>query len=255
VKPSASMQCHCGSGKKYKRCCRSKDQGWENFQKKLHAGEIPFSARVSSTSGAESQIVISDVSVVQGGVETVLLNEEMTISTNSVTGDKTERSAAFISIPIDGMSHGSIATSGNATVSNGDVSAKLSLYANKKKLKSGSKTGLFAIARICTQRDSGLQYFDLLFGTKGQSEEVDSEGEKTRPHIAFYPDGNGKFVRLSGHCCTLESEMSYQSNIQQIIPKRVRILSMLHKEALILGFSRNISGEIVLNEITFEKAK
>ena len=252
--PSANSPCPCGSRKKYKRCCRSKDQGRQNLHQRILAGEVPFFVRTSSTEGTSSQLTVSDVSVTRDGVETVLVDKEITVATNSVGGDKTERAAASMSIPVDGISLGSIQVSGNATVSNGNALATLALHAGRDKIKCVSSTGLFAIARVRTQSDTGQQYFDLLFGTSGQTENLDSNGIKQRPHIAIHPDGNGKFIRLAGHCCDLESEMTYSPVTRQVVPQVVRIRSTTHREVLVVNFSRNPSGEIVLDGISFEDA-
>ena len=224
------------------------------FQRLL-AGELSFFARVSSAAGANSGIVVSDVSITRYGKKTVLLDEEITISTNSVAGDKTESSVAAISIPVDGTSHGSIWLSGNASVSNGSASAELALHGDTNKMKADSRTGLFAIARVRTQRNTGQQYFDLLFGITGQPEVLDAAGVKQRPHIAIRPDGNGSFLRLAGHSCELETEMTYHSAARQVTPKVVRIRSIEHQEVLELEFAQKSSGKLILKEIRFSDAK
>lgn len=253
--PTSNSPCPCGSGKKYKRCCRSKDQGLRTLHQRLLAGELPFFARISSTDGAAGQFVVSRASITRGGVTTVLLDEAITVSTNNTAGTKTEMSAAAISIPVDGTSHGSIWTSGNASVSNSSASVELALRGGTKKMKGVSPTGLYAIARVGTQRDSGQQYFDLLFGTSGQAEEVDAEGVKQRPHIAIHPDGNGKFIRLAGHSCEFESEMTYQLAARQIVPSAVRVRSIEHQEVLELRFTQEPTGRVVLEEICFADTK
>lgn len=253
--PTANSLCPCGSGKKYKRCCRSKDQGLRTLHQRLLAGELPFFARISSTEGEAGQFVANNASITLGGVTTVLIDEAITVSTNSTAVTKTEMSTAAISIPVDGTSQGSIWTSGNASVSNSSASADLALRDGTKKMKGVSSSGLYAIAQIKTQRDSGQQYFDLLFGTSGQAEEVDAEGVKQRPHIAIHPDGNGKFIRLAGHSCELESEMTYQLAPRQIVPRAIRVRSIEHQEVLELRFTQGLSGSVVLEEICFGETK
>ncbi len=122
-------------------------------------------------------------------------------------------------------------------------------------MKGVSQTGLYAIARVRTQHDSDQQYFDLLFGTSGQAEEVDAKGIKQRPHIAIHPNGNGKFIRLAGHSCELESEMTYQPRARQVLPRAVRVRSLEHKEVLELRFAQDTTGSIVLEEIHFVAVK
>jgi SEC-C motif len=249
--PSANSPCHCGSGKKYKRCCRSKDQGLRSLHQRLLAGELPFTARISSTGGESSQFTVSHVSVTRGGVRTVLLEEEIAVSTNAVAGDKTANSAAVISIPVDGDSRGSIRTSGNASVSNGGSVVELALRGGAKKMKAVSPTGLYAVVRLGIQRSTSQQYLDVLFGTSGKAEPTDATGTKQRPHISICPDGNGHFLRLAGHSCQIEAQMTYESATRQVVPNIFLIRSMEHQEVLELVFGAGTAGTQVLEEIRF----
>lgn len=248
---SANMQCHCGSGKKYKRCCRAKDEGMRNIFEKIASGQLPFRAEIISKNGEASSMEVHHASVTQDGRTTVLLDEKITLSTNSTSGDKTTASVASISIPTDGLSLGSIRTVGNASVSNVANHPKISLAAGKKKLKTKSESGLFVVVRTGLQRDTQIEYFDFLFGVSGQTERMNDAGEKQRPHITIYPDGNGKFIRLSGHNCEIESDMQYSSDARQVLPQLLRIKSLDTGKTIEAIFLTEPPNVVVLNELRF----
>ncbi len=195
---------------------------------------------------------VGQVVVTQGGVERVLSEEMLTLTTNSVSGDKTQKSMASVSLPVDG-SKGSISTVGNATVSNGALSLSLRLSGGSKKLSAASPSGGFAVAQVRLQRDTQLEYFDFLFGSKGQPEVVDETGRKNRPHVALHPDGNGKFLRLEGDGCEIATEQDYSAASKTIVPRKVRIRSPRFSETLVAEFT--VSGVAVeLVSIVFEAA-
>lgn len=245
------MLCHCGSGKKYKRCCRVKDEGMRNLFEKLATGQLPLRAAIISESGEASSMDVHHASMMKDGKVTVLLDEKITLSTNSTSGDKTTASAASISIPTDGLSLGAIRTIGNASVSNISDYPKISLAAGVKKIKATSELGLFVVARTRLQRNTQIEYFDFLFGVRGQTESVDDSGEKQRPHITIYPDGNGKFIRLSGHNCEIESDMQYSSESRQVLLQQLRIKSLDTGQVIMVVFSMENPNVVVLNELRF----
>ena len=249
---SANMLCHCGSGKKYKRCCRAKDEGMRKLFEKLASGQPPFTAQIRSQSGESSSMEVHSASITQHGRTTVLLDEKVTLTTNSTRGDKTTTSIASISIPADGVSLGEIRTVGNASVSNVSRPPKITLFGGRKELKAKSKSGLlFVVARIKLDGATQIECFDFLFGARGQSEYADETGIKQRPHIALYPNGNGAFIRLAGHNCEIESDMTYHSEKRQVIPQQLRIKSTDSGQAIEVEFSAENPDEIVLNDIRF----
>lgn len=194
---------------------------------------------------------VHHAAVTRDGLTTVLLDEKVTLSTNSISGDKTDNSFASISIPADGVSPGIIRTVGNASVSNDAIPTKILLASAAKKLKATSNSGLFVVARIGLQRDTKINFFDFLFGRHGQDESVDEAGQKQRPHIAFYPDGNGKFIRLASHNCELEGELQYSASSRLVVPKKLLIKSADFAETVELMFSLSSSGPTVLESICF----
>lgn len=249
---SANMLCHCGSGKKYKRCCRAKDEGMRNLFEKLASGKLPFTAQIRSQSGESSSMEVHSASITQNGRTTVLLDEKITLATNSTRGDKTTASVASISIPANGVSSGTIRTVGNASVSNTALPPKILLSGGKKELKAKSKSDLlFVVARIKVDRATQIECFDFLFGERGQREHLDESGEKQRPHLALYPNGNGAFIRLSGHNCEIESDMQYHAGARQVVPQRLRIKSTDTGQTIEVEFTAVNPNEIVLNEIRF----
>jgi len=249
---SANMLCHCGSGKKYKRCCRAKDEGMRNLFEKFSSGQLPFTARIISKNGEASSMEVSHAAITQNGRTTVLLDEKVTLATNFTRGDKTTASSASISIPADGVSSGAIRTVGNASVSNTAFPPKILLSGGKKELRAKSKSGLlFVVARIVVDRATQIECFDFLFGERGQSEHVDESGKKQRPHLALYPNGNGAFIRLSGHNCEIESDMQYHADARQVVPQLLRIKSTDSGQTFEVEFTAENPNEIVLNEIRF----
>ncbi len=218
---------------------------------KLASGQLPFHAEIISSNGEPSSMEVHHAAVTRDGLTTVLLDEKVTLSTNAMSGDMTENSSASISIPADGVSPGIIKTVGNASVSNDAIPTQILLAGGSKKLKEKSKSGLFVVARIGLQRDTQIEFFDFLFGRHGQDESVDEAGQKLRPHIAFYPDGNGKFIRLASHNCELEGELQYSASSRQVVPKKLLIKSADFAESVELVFSFSGSGPTVLESICF----
>lgn len=208
MKPKVNSLCPCGSGKKYKRCCRDRPGGPETLYQKIVSGKIPLGAQIVNTSGEASSMEIRRASVTQAGETTVLIEEKLVLSTNATVGDRTAKAGAMLSVPIDGKSPGTIATHGNASVSNDRQSPGVALVDGKQVLKA-SKDGFFVVVKRKFQRNTGLPYLQVLFGRKGQSEALDASGTKPRPHVDFHPDGNGKYVRLTGHDCEIEGQMRY----------------------------------------------
>ena len=116
------------------------------------------------------------------------------------------------------------------------------------KSESGS---LFVIAGTQMDRVTKIKCFDLIFGERGKTENLDGAGEKQRPHLVFYPDGNGAFIRLAGHDCEIESEMHYNSTEKQIVPSALRIKSNLYKELILIEFSMKDKNHVILDKMSF----
>jgi hypothetical protein len=217
--------------------------------RKIQAGELPAAAQVISENGEPSSMQIGRVVVTHGGVERILSEETLTLSTNQVPGDKTQMSMARISLPIDG-SLGSISTVGNATVSNEASPLSLRLSGGVKKLKASSPSGGFTVAKINMHRDTQQEYFDFLFGSKGQAEVTDDTGRKNRSHIALHPDGNGKFLRLEGVGCEFTTEQDYSALAKSIVPRIVKISSPAFPETLVAKFTAS-NAVVELASIAF----
>ncbi|WP_170959026.1 SEC-C metal-binding domain-containing protein [Magnetospirillum sp. 15-1] len=250
--PSANMPCPCGSGRKYKACCQSDDRSWRDFAERMSSGKIPFRAEIRSESGVASSMEVHRASIVRDGIETVLLDDKIILSTNTVRGETTPSSAALISIPTDGLSHGTISLIGNASATNLSDPREIYLSASKREMKQKSESGLFVVASIKPHRVSGVRCFDFLFGVKGQPEVFDANGNKLRPHIAVYPDGNSNFIRLAGHDCEIESSLHYNNCDKEILPNVLRIRSQAFSEILEVVFSID-GGCVILDEMRFIK--
>ena len=214
-------------------------------------GELPFRAEVISEDGKSSSIHVSNAKTIIDGVETILFDDEITLSTNSVDGDNTNEASASLSIPVNDKTKPEIKIKGNACVTNNKDAYAIGIKDDKKKLKIKSSNGLFAVIRIAKQRDADFHYFDVLFGSKGQAETIDQNGQKNRPHIAFYSTGNGKFIRLSSFDCELNSTLDYDKEMQSIYPSSIDIFSYGHSESIILDFKFDSNKE----KVTLEDAR
>jgi hypothetical protein len=182
-------------------------------------------------------------------VTTVLFEDKVLVSTNAVAGDRTKKAAASLSVPVDGVSPGTISTHGSASVSNSQILPQVVLAGGKKKLKA-SKNGFFVVVTIQEQLKTGLPYVQVLFGREGQSEALDASGVKPRPHVNLHADGNGKYVRLGGHDCEIEGHMEYSGTPRTVKPFVFRVRSLELKVTAEVVFSTN-SEEHVVQEIRF----
>lgn len=241
-------KCPCGSGKMYKRCCGKIDES--NVE--LILREPPLSIYVESTGSEKSSIIVSDASMSVGDVTRTMLDEELVVSTNKTKGDKLDKSRASVVIPFEEELNGFINLEGNASVTNESEKHTLKIRDNRKKIKIKNEDGLYCIVRIVKQRDEDLFFFDIIFGIQGEKETVDSSGQKNRPHIAFYPDGNGKFIRLSEYDCELKSSMSYMRKSKSIYPEQVAVTANKYNTSILLKFTFDEHArQVVLESVEF----
>ena len=202
-------------------------------------------ASVDSTNNSSSSIEILHASMTKEGITKVLLDEKMTLSTNTISGDTTDNASAFLAIPYDGSIKPKIHTIGNAEVTNDKSPFDIEIPLNKKKIKIQSKNGLFAIIRVLEQRDRSFKFLNILFGLTGQKEFKNKEGRKNRSELSFYSNGNGKFIRLSDingdidQTWEIENIMTYEPKDKNIFPSTLTISSKRFQEKLILNFDFN----------------
>lgn len=243
AKIGRNEKCPCGSGKKYKKCCLMKKQDKPAFKYQKEwiewverVSKAPFRAEIISKDGSEGSMKVTSARVIKDGKVEVLFEDEIELKTNSALGDNIEESAAIFIAP-QNDEEPQIITLGNASVSNSKEIAEISLAENKKKMKVKSDSGYFASAKIGLQRDSGCHYFQLFFGVSGKEELVSNSGTKDRPHIDFYPSGNGKYIRLAEYKCSLVINSGYEKSGKMIFPSKARIDLENHDEFLELEFS------------------
>jgi hypothetical protein len=258
-KTGRNEPCDCGSGKKYKKCCLVNPKPQKSLYEKLMTEDTHAFARIISKDGESSSMEISHTSVTKNGVTTILQDEVISLSTNTIQGDNTEEASAMLSIPIDLKSSSKILTSGNATVLNGQEHFVIQIIDNQKKLSLKSTNGLFASIKVSNQKDSNFNYLTILFGVKGQKEFINEDGRKNRSDIALYPSGNGKFIRLSDNVgefdptWTFENNLTYDPSEKTIYPSQILISSSKYSEKLTLKFEFDSSKKtVVLTEGTFE---
>lgn len=230
-----------------------KDKGMNSLYNKLANNELPFTGYISSSNGQPASMKVSQASIVRDGVETVLFQDEITLSVNSISGDNTQETTAVFSVPTNPLQKPELRTTGNATITNQSERYAVNLLGGKKEIKVKSPKGLFAIIRIKHQGDADFDFFDILFGVQKQDESKDQDGRKDRAHLSIYPDGNGKFIRLSSHQCELESELGYDAVQKNIFPSKLTIHSTEFSEKLIVLFEFNLKEKkAVLTEATFQ---
>lgn len=215
--------------------------------------ELPVRATITSSDGTASSMKIGKAVIIRDGVERVIFEDEITLSTNTIEGEKIENSSASISVPSRADLEPKIETKGNASVTNRDSIYSLEIHGKPKKLKIASRGGLFAVVMIRRQRNEGFSYFDVLFGREGESEAVDSSDKKNRPHISFHPDGNGKFIRLSNYRCTLHGDLAYDPATKSISPAKCIIEVRDFSERIVMNFEFNSEQKkVTLKEAFFE---
>lgn len=258
--------CFCGSGKQIKKCCLTEKQqlikqdldkqkehkDWVSWNERVFS-KGSFFAEIQSTNGISRSMKVCNASITKNGVTTTLFEDEITLSVNSVTGDKIGESSAIFIVPQDNNKSAKIKISGNASVVNKKEHYNINIINNKKKLKCKSNNGLSATLRIGKQIDENFDYFDVIFGLAGKEEIANSEGVKNRPHVTFYPSGNGKFIRLSNYPCDFESELGYCPNGNDIFPSKLVIHIKDFFEKLVLNFKFNQQiNKVILESALFE---
>lgn len=212
--------------------------------------KAPLTAMISTEEGASGSMKITSGKKVTNGKVDEIFNDDIDLSINQSKGDTTSKATAIISFPQDKNEKPKIHIKGNADVKNKTTFTSISIVDNKKKLKAKSKNGLFAVATVNEQRDSGHKIFNILFGESGKQEVINPDGLKTRPHIAFFPDGNLKFVRFSGYECDIITNLDYGIENKKITPDQLFIKIKGYYEKLRVSFDF-IDDEIVLNDMTF----
>ncbi len=226
--------------------------------RQLKGGELPFRAEITTSDGESSSMKVFDAKVINDGVETVVFEDEITLSTNAVDleGNPIPKSSARLTVPLQSHLEPEILLEGNATVSNRTSKHSIGIEMpgeQGQRWTRKSAGGMFAVIGLGRHRDTGTEYFDILFGVKGQPETVDSDGRKSRPHIAFLPDGNGRFIRLADHRCTLHSQLNYDVVARSISPATISIDSQDLAERLVLKFKFHPNdAKVILTEAFFE---
>jgi hypothetical protein len=234
VKTGRNDKCPCGSGLKFKKCCL--------FIKEQQRQLTPF-ARIISKDGSEGEFKVLKMRTIQNGVEKIHQQNEITLSTNQINGDKGE-GIAQISYPNSYNNLGKIETSGNAKVSNSETLYKIKLQNNSRKLAFyGEK--LYCKIHIKIEKDLNLEVFHFYFGKSGEVEKQNEKGEKDRPHISITPDGSGRFIRMGKYKCEFSQINKFNSESNLIYPEKIQIKVDGFNEYLEVFFEFNIEEKIV----------
>lgn len=254
-----NQPCPCGSKIKHKKCCmntrsQTHPDPFVSLFQKITKNELPLFAEISSKDGNCGSMEIQDARIIRNGVETVLLSDKVSLSVNDTSGDKTSESSARIEIYPGKESDSTIKLEGNAAIKNSDERLGIRLADDKKKMKASSENGLFASVWIGHQRDQDFDFFNLVFGKKGEADTRDVDGQKRRPHIAFYPCGNGKFVRVREFGCAIHGVLKYDALHKTITPSHVRIEIKNYEELLLLDFTFDQSDStVILTNVKFTR--
>jgi hypothetical protein len=214
-------------------------------------GELPLSAHIISESSEPASLGLQQVTITRDGKKTVLIADSVTLATNAIPGDKTQRSGVSISFPIDELSAGAIRTIGNASISTSGPTPDIALIGGMTEMREVGNGNLFVLAKVGLQRNTGLKYFDFLFGRRGQRESVDESNNRIREHahITIYPDGNGKFLALRGYNCEIESQSRYSVAAARIAPATLRIRVLDLNEIAEVDFVTESDDRIILSAI------
>lgn len=212
-------------------------------------GELPIAAEIKSESGEPASMTIGHATF---NGKTVI-DDEITLTVNSGGHEKEGSSEASVSFPVDG-SKPKIKTSGDGSVTNDKGYFSIKTSSGTRYMRPKNKGKVFAKVSVGKQRDTGTDYIDVLTGESGKTETTDESGTKDRGHLAFYPDGNGKYIRLieSGYQFEITATQGYDKTTKKIIPSEIRVTLAEYDETLVLKFSlENNSATIVIDEIDF----
>ncbi|MDI1304657.1 MAG: hypothetical protein PSX42_07425 [bacterium] len=232
-KPGNNDKCpYCDSGLKYKKCCKNKKSKQGTAQTTIiqendwmqRVSNLPFGARIYSKNAEESfGMTISSAKITKDGVTTELLNDVITLSTNQVSGDKTDVALASISIPQNVDEKSEFIIIGNATITNPSVHYSITPFAKHKIV---SEKGIKAQIKISKQYEPfEFDFFDVLILTGA-----------VHPHITFFPDGNGKYFGQRGMLCNLTTSLNYAPIEKKISPSEISIEIENLAEKLIMKF-------------------
>jgi hypothetical protein len=168
-------------------------------------------------------MTVSEVSLKVDGVAIDLLKDKITLSTNVIEGDNTSTASASISIPQDTEEKPVFITNGNARISNQGGHYSIVGF-SKKKIQ--SRSGVKAQIKVSKQFEPiEFDFFDVLILTG-----------VNHPHIAFFPDGNGKYFGQRGFLCNLTSSLDYNPKEKSISPSEISIEIESIAEKLIMKF-------------------
>ena len=250
MKIGRNDKCYCGNNLKYKKCCfkkalnnrkinhcsmsKEEKEYYDNFS------NLPFRAEIISENGNASSMTISSAVLTKNGITTNLFEDEITLSVNKPDGDSLNKSSATLTVPHNEKTKSEIITAGNADVKNSKNYYQIQPL-TKKNLKIISPQRNKARIKIDKQIDNDFEYFDILFLTG-----------RTHPHIAFYPDGNGKFIGLRGFDCDLKSVLNYNPSTKIISPSTIEIEVKNINEKLRMDFSfNNENNSVTLTKCNF----
>lgn len=178
---------------------------------------------------------VSNIKVSQNGRTVFRMDDMLEIGVNETLGGY-EYSTAVFSVPIKEGASGTITTTNDAIIKNDSEYYYVKLKDNKKEIRVKSEN-LFATIKIEKQKcPVEFDFFGIYFGVSGVKEVINEKGGKNRPHIAFYPDGNGKFFRKSDYNCDIECNMIYENDSKLIFPNTVFVKVMDYKEQLRVDF-------------------
>lgn len=213
-----NQPCTCGSGEKYKKCCRTRLQEEQHNSNAiahvgqlLRDGKLPFRAEITSDGGTPSSMMVTSATMTdEHGVVHQIFDDGIALSVGGNGPSK-----AILEVPVQTEKIGRIETVGDAKVVNGTEYYNVSLN-KKKKLSAKSQNGLFASVKTQRQRDIDADVCHIFFGEKGKAESIDRDGKKDRPHICLASTGKGLYSRLASYKCSIANRASYERQLKTI---------------------------------------
>lgn len=204
----ANDNCSCGSGKKYKKCCKNIDEKipersfYEKMVNAFQKGDLVSFARIK---GGNGSIKISNQSVTFGG-KTINYEKPIKVSVGS-SEDGNSSGIAEYNLTMDGKNKLKTiqVNSGRVHFPN---QANYGVGIKDTRSKSAESEAWKAIIKIKTQEIEPKKYFDLVLLRKDMR-----RNHANDPHISFRPDASGKYIRFgtysdNAEICTLSENVT-----------------------------------------------
>ena len=197
----------------------------------------------------DGSYVVSNVSTARSGLTKTFLNTETEFSVGK-SRDKSIQGYALMLLGPENPSQNVIRTSGSGRVEPLDKQLLPSLEITGGKNRENAHNGnLYATIRKKHEASEGIDYFDIVFGKKG-------EARSAEPHIGFRPSGARHFLKSASSVeaiFTSTSDHIYGNGV--IYPKEVGIVVVEWNIRLTVQLSYNeVKNVLTAEKIEFAEA-